>query len=351
MTNFKTSERPNVMDVSIAEPAGEGRGVSKGIFVPEENCQPTSKAGLLKKAIQMVAHQGPAFTFRRAIWRLHYEQFERQRRRLAAKKQTGVISFVGTDFELHRSSEGVSEELRLFGVHEPSATKSYLEHLSPGDHVIDIGSNLGYYLVLAAERVGSSGRLLGFEPAPAVYEILERNVRRSRHGNIRVEQCAIGAKVGSLQFYESEVPNWGSLFQDSRLQQTGATTVKVKTVDDIVCGAPGFHPDALRMDVEGAELMVLEGARDVLRRYKPCLFIEFHNFALGWEAVHGAIVDLQSLGYSSGVMIERTWDQPWMSKWMRERRSWTGEIGSLLARAESPRNPLIASTLIFVLTR
>ena len=234
-------------------------------------------------------------------------------------------------------------------MHEPYATTAYLKYLSPGDHVIDVGSNLGYYLLLAARRIGSSGRLLGFEPAPGVYEILERNVGRSGHKNIQVAPWAIGANSGTLQFYESEVPNWGSVFQDSRLQQTRTTTVPVKTLDEVVRDTLGFHPKALRMDVEGAELMVLEGAREVLQRYKPCLFIEFHNFAVGWDAVRAAIIDLRRLGYSSGVLIERTWDQPWMSQWMLKRRRWTGEIDSLLARVESPRNPLVASTLIFIL--
>jgi FkbM family methyltransferase len=341
------------MDVSTAEPTDVVQGTTKGTPLPEgtpDNGPTTSKVRLLKKAVRMLADQGPAFTLRRAIWRLHYERFERQRKQLAGHLQMPIVPFLGNDFELHRSNEGVSEELRLFGVHEPSATSAYLQHLSPGDHVIDVGSNLGYYLLLAARRIGSSGRLLGFEPAPGVYEILERNVGRSGHKNIQVAPWAIGAKSGTLQFYESEVPNWGSVFQNSRLQQTRATTVQVKTLDEVVRDTAGFHPKALRMDVEGAELMVLEGAREVLQRYKPCLFIEFHNFAVGWDAVRAAIIDLGRLGYSSGVLIERTWDQPWMSQWMRKRRCWTGAIDSLLARVESPSNPLVASTLIFILT-
>jgi FkbM family methyltransferase len=216
--------------------------------------------------------------------------------------------------------------------------------------VLDVGSNLGYYLLLAARRVGSTGRLLGFEPAPGVYELLESNVRRSGYKTIDVSPCALGATSGTIQFYESEIPNWGSVFQDSRLQQTRETTVVAKTVDQIVGETSGFRPNALRMDVEGAELMVLEGARTVLKRYKPCLFIEFHNFALGWAAVKAALVDLQKLGYSSGVLIERTWDQPWMSRWMRERRCWRGDLPTLIRRVESPRNPLGESTLILILT-
>ena len=309
----------------------------------------TSKRKLLAKALRMVRERGLGYTLRRAIWRLHYERFERQRRGLRQQPSTASIRFLGNEFELHAASEGVSEELRLFGVHEPAATDAYLEKLSPGDHVLDVGSNLGYYLLLAAQRVGSAGWVLGFEPAPGVFEILERNVRRSPYKNVRVSQWAMGAKSGTLEFFESEVPNWGSIFQDSRLQQTRSTTVKARTVDEVVRENPGFRPKALRMDVEGAELMVLEGAQEVLKQYRPCLFIEFHNFALGWESVRRALLDLRRLGYSSGTLIERTWDQPWMSRWMRARRCWKGSLEQLIARVESAKDPLVHSTLIMVL--
>jgi FkbM family methyltransferase len=334
------------MDISTVE------APQRETTLPKKNMDKsatTSKAKLLGKALRMVAERGLAFTLRRAIWRLHYEKFERQRRGLSKQPSPATIRFLGNDFELHAASEGVSEELRLFGIHEPAATDAYLEKLSPGDHVLDVGSNLGYYLLLAAHRVGTGGRVLGFEPAPGVYEILERNVQRSPYKNVRVSQAAMGAKSGTLEFFESEVPNWGSVFQDSRLQQTRSTTVKARTVDEVVRENPDFRPKALRMDVEGAELMVLQGAREVLERYKPCLFIEFHNFALGWDAVRATLVDLGRLGYSSGVLIERTWDQPWMSRWMRKRRSWKGSLEGLIERAESSTDPLVNSTLIMIL--
>jgi FkbM family methyltransferase len=221
--------------------------------------------------------------------------------------------------------------------------------LSPGDNVLDVGSNIGYYALLAADKVGPSGRVIGCEPAPGVFEILQHNVRRSERQNVDVFPWAVGAKSGSVEFYESEIPNWGSLFQNNGLMQTHTTTVTAKTVDEVVGDASDFHPSALRMDVEGAELMVLEGARGVVREYKPCLFIEFHNFALGWDAVRAAIGALGSLGYSSATVIERTWDQPWMSAWMRERRCWSGTTDEMLARVESPYDPLVDSTLIFIL--
>lgn len=243
----------------------------------------------------------------------------------------------------------MSEELYLYQVHEPASTQKYLDCLSPGDHVLDVGSNIGYYAVLAANKVGTTGRVIGCEPSPSVFGVLKQNVRRFEPGNVEVFPWAVGAKSGNLQFYESEIPNWGSLFPNSTLLQTCTTTVTAKSVDEIVDGISEFRPTALRMDVEGAELMVLEGAHQVLRNHKPCLFIEFHNFALGWDAVREAINELRCLGYSSATVIERTWDQPWMSAWMRERRCWSGTTKQMLARVEQPSDSLVNSTLIFIM--
>ena len=314
------------------------------------NTNAHSPIRLLRRAVAVLTHEGPASALRRAVWKMQYERFARRTSDPAFRNQIpDSIQFLDHAFTLHPSKLGVSEELYLFGVHEPLATRCYLECLSPGDHVIDVGSNIGYYALLAAEKVGSDGRIVGFEPAPGVLEILQQNVKSSGRRNIEVFSCAIGAKSGTLEFFESEIPNWGSLFQNSSLMQTRATAVPARTVDEIVRDTAGLHPNALRMDVEGAELMVLEGARDVLRQYKPSLFVEFHNFALGWNKVREAIIGLRDLGYAAASIIERTWDQPWISPYIRARRCWTGTTDHMLERVELPSDPLVHSTLIFLL--
>jgi FkbM family methyltransferase len=315
-----------------------------------ENNDAGSQIRLLRKAMNVFTHEGPASAFRKAMWKIHYERFERRTSGPVFRNQIpDTVQFRGHDFKLHPSKRGVSEELYLFQSHEPASTEKYLECLSPGDHVLDVGSNIGYYAVLAADRVGTTGRVIGCEPSPGVFEILKQNVQRFDPFNVEVFPWAVGAKSGTLQFYESEIPNWGSLFPNSTLMQTCTTIVTAKTVDEIVEGISDFRPRALRMDVEGAELMVLEGAREVLRNYKPCLFIEFHNFALGWDRVREAIRGLRDLGYNSATVIERTWDQPWMSAWMRERRCWSGTTEEMLARVEQPSDSLVNSTLIFII--
>ena len=191
--------------------------------------------------------------------------------------------------------------------------------------------------------------MLAFEPVPGSREIVQRNIKRSGIHNVELSPWAIGRENGAAEFYESKVPNWGSLVKHNALLPTRSLPVEIRKLDDVVRKSAGFHPTMLRMDVEGAELMVLEGAQNLLEKYKPSLFIEFHPFLVGWRAIRHALSGLKDLGYSSGTLIQREWDQPWISKWMRERRCWRGPIEILTQRCESAQDPLSASTLTMVL--
>ena len=198
------------------------------------------------------------------------------------RPNTTAVRFLDQEFELHPSGMGLSEEMALFGTHEPVATRVYLEHLNEGNHVLDVGSNLGYYLLLAAHAVGARGQVLGFEPATDVYAILKRNINRSNFSHIQVFPWAIGERDGSVQFYESEVPNWGSIVQDDRILQNRTVTVPVKRLDDLLKQFPGFRPDVLRMDVEGGEIAILEGAQ---RTFREVQADSFHRISRRFDRV------------------------------------------------------------------
>lgn len=306
---------------------------------------------LSRRTLQHISEHGTVYALRRAVWKLYYARFERLKKRRAGQHapQPAISRYLGHEFELHPFPQGLSEELRLFGIHEPLGTELYLKQLSPGDHVLDIGSNIGYWLLMAEEGIGNSGRILGCEPAPDVYSILQKNIARSGYNNIRVLPCAVGATNEMAQFYQSEVPNWGSLIQQDSLKQTHTIDVRVRKLEEILSEFPDFHPHAVRMDLEGAELMVLESAREMLAQYKPCLFVEFHPGVLGWPPIRKTLVWLRDLGYSSGTLIERTWDQPWIGKWMRKRRCWSGPIETLVQRIESPKDPIAPNTFSLIL--
>ena len=318
---------------------------------PSTDPSGNSKIRLARKGARFLRKHGPAIAARRVIWKYYYERFQKQIANRAAQTGKDALSlqFLGAAFDLHPTKRGLSEELAMFGTHEPLATSSYLEFVKPGDQVIDVGSNIGYWLLLAASKIGTSGRILGFEPVPAVFEILKRNIQHAGYSNVELYPWAIGSKAGNAEFYQSKIPNWGSLIQDNRLLPTGSYQVSVKKLDDILDDHPSLRPTILRMDVEGAELMVLEGARRIVSRFKPSLCVEFHPFILGWQMIRDLLTDFQALGYSSGILIERTWDHPWISAWMRERRRWSGSISKLIQRIESPQTNLVESTFTLIL--
>lgn len=323
-----------------ARPPGLGSEGSLRREIAEERISKATE--YLKKAVQFYYRHGPRFVLRKALWRWQYTRFRHQcdswRARRGVKPVT--VRFLDQEFELHPSVKGLSEELILLGIHEPVCTRVYLQNLRKGDHILDVGSNLGYYALVAGRAIGPTGRVLGFEPAPDIFSILERNVARSGLKNIQIFPWAISDRTERIEFYGSEIPNWGSLIPEKELLQVKPTTVQARKLDDLIDEFPDFRPTVLRMDVEGAELMALEGAQRILREYRPRIFVEFHPFAFEWERAHQSLVQLRDMGYSSGVLIERIWDEPWASNWMRERRHWSGSTEELLDKIESRSNAL-----------
>ena len=307
---------------------------------------------LWRRTSDLARERSLGYAFNRVTWKLYHSRFERRKRGgIAHAAPEPMIRYLGQKFQLHSSPHGLGEELLLYGIHEPLGTEFYLQYLSPGDHVLDIGSNIGYWLLMAEQAIGKFGRILGFEPAPDVYSILQENIVRSGHTNVQVFPYAIGGTNEIGRFYQSEVSNWSSLIQQKNLRQTSTIDVQVRRLSDVLNEFPDFHPSALRMDLEGAELTILETAHDILARYKPCLFVEFHPQILSWPSIRNTLVTLRDIGYSSGTLIERTWDQPWISKWMRRRRSWIGSIETLMQRIENPRDPISDSTFSLILAR
>jgi FkbM family methyltransferase len=226
------------------------------------------------------------------------------------------------------------------------STASYQNLLRPNDHILDIGANIGYYLLVAKRVVGEGARFLAFEPVPDNFAILERNLRRLGRINCRTIQSAIGAVNDTAMFYESRVSNFGGLIQHSRQEIKREIPVDVRRLDDVLASFRDFRPTVLRMDVEGAELDVLAGGRKTLETHRPLLFIEFHPFAIGMDRIIGCLQDLQSLGYKNGILIDRGWDQPWIAAWARNTRCWRESLRAIADRLSAERSVLPVFTVI-----
>ena len=144
----------------------------------------------------------------------------------------------------------------------------------PGATVVDVGANIGYNTVYAAQRVGLTGRVVAIEPAADNLAVLRDNLLANRIGNVVVQPVAAGRahEVRDL-FLRGEISAVNSLFRESVYAEvTGVEQVRVAPLDDLV----DVDPDLVKIDVEGAELDVLAGMTRLLGRSSIRLIVEWH---------------------------------------------------------------------------
>jgi len=182
------------------------------------------------------------------------------------------------------SDEGISKDLFLFGKREENMTKIFKLYLKPGQNIIDIGSNIGYYVLIEASIVKPNGRIYALEPDPHNVKILRRNIEVNQYDNIvYIENAAVSNKTGVAQLHLANRSNLHTLTRvpemDKYVKFKGSIEVPTFSLDDFL-KFKNIDPrsiDVIRMDIEGHEVYALEGMRKTLKRAGPLiLFIEIH---------------------------------------------------------------------------
>jgi FkbM family methyltransferase len=174
----------------------------------------------------------------------------------------------------------------LNGTYEREQTRLFQEWIRPGDTVLDVGAHVGYYTLLASVLAGDNGTVWAFEPNPRNFRFLERHARINGRRNVRAEQAAVSDAEGSARF------DFGTGSGTGHLARGGALEVRTVRLDDF-CRRHGVRPAAVKIDVEGAEGAVLEGARETLAAARPVIFLSTHG-----PEVHRYCLDLlREMGY------------------------------------------------------
>jgi FkbM family methyltransferase len=222
----------------------------------------------------------------------------------------GHKSFVvmGNRIMVFPRDPGISRELALYKVHEPLATKLLKETLKPGMNAVDIGGNIGYYAMMEARLVGPEGKVIAIEPMPDNFEQLCVNVENNDYQNIHIHHLAIGDRDGTALMYISGRSNWHSLHPPPTSK--GEMKVPLSTLDTLL--APYNLPsvDLVRMDLEGYEVVVVEGMKRTLEKYGPKLLVEIHPYLVGTASIEKYLHTLEELGYGIEWMIEQERDMP-----------------------------------------
>jgi FkbM family methyltransferase len=193
------------------------------------------------------------------------------------------------------ATDMISRMIMETGEWEPATWAAMREDLHPGATFVDVGAHIGICALRAKAIVGPNGRVVAVEPHPDMQRALRENIKASG-ADVIVAPFACADNEMTLALYTGSQSNSGS----SSLSKANACTwgamgavhqVLAKTLDSILQQAGIDRVDVLKIDVEGAELAVLQGARGTLARNRPVLMLELDEILLremgaSIEAVH-----------------------------------------------------------------
>ncbi|MCS7276721.1 MAG: FkbM family methyltransferase [Dehalococcoidia bacterium] len=201
--------------------------------------------------------------------------------------------------------ECVENGLYYAEVWEPYTVSLFLEELRPGHTVVDVGAHVGYYTLMAARAVGPRGTVYALEPAPAEARLLLWNVARNGHANVRVVPRAAGDRRGRVTLSLSGISSMHSLGRhDEAGPWRGSVRVPMVTVDGLLRGRP---VDVVKMDVEGAEPLVLKGMLRTVRASPGLvIFSEFSPHVYGALSLDAEefVAQLMDLGFQVWLVDE-----------------------------------------------
>ena len=180
---------------------------------------------------------------------------------------------------LNQSDVAVSGALAL-GMFEKQELKIFREQIRPGMTIVDIGANIGLYTLISGKRVGSSGKVFAFEPVQENFSFLQKNISANHLDNVIPLEMALAEEIGERIIYIAK-DNKGhhSLSDDSGKNE--GVKITTDTLDNILkrYGSPKI--DLIKMDIEGAEVLALEGMRETIKNNPRIkIFTEFYPAAI-----------------------------------------------------------------------
>lgn len=166
-----------------------------------------------------------------------------------------------------------------FGNLESSVQEAMIRHLGPGGVFYDVGANLGFFSLLAGHLVGlHEGHVYAFEAAPENAAAIRHHAELNDVPNLTVLQVAVSshAGVGRLQIVDDQ--SWSKLEDYGEHPGTQQVIdVELVSIDDLLADGTVQPPTVVKIDVEGAELAVLEGMRRTLAEHRPAVICELHG--------------------------------------------------------------------------
>jgi FkbM family methyltransferase len=244
-----------------------------------------------------------AFRMRRKVWTYCFEQ---------GRHPAAEFSWhMGLRLRLNLAND-LSKQLFVAGCYDPNEFAFLDKVLEPGMTFIDAGANEGLYALFAARRAGHSGRVLAFEPSAREFSRLKANIARNGLENVTLFPLALADREGEAGLLIANAEHAGQntlgAFAHEGAGEERREKVPVRSLDNVLASERVGRVDVVKIDVEGAEVRLLEGAKETLRQYRPLLLIEINSDSLAKQGHSRTEITalLESLDYLAYAFAETT---------------------------------------------
>ena len=184
----------------------------------------------------------------------------------------------------------------FLGEYEPAISRIFKEIINPGDICFDIGANIGWYTTLFQKLVGEKGEVHAFEPVPFIFEHLNRNVKLNEPPeNVRLNNLALGdvKKDVDLHLFPNLPNGHASISNFGRSDDLEVFSSRMTTLDTYLSENSIGNVSLIKIDIEGAELMMLKGASKLFDQIKLPVF-----------EIEMALATTSGFGYLPNDLIE-----------------------------------------------
>lgn len=156
------------------------------------------------------------------------------------------------------------------GTYEFDKQRLFEKYFKPGMVIYDVGANAGFYTLLSSVLTESKGKVFAFESVPKKVFYIRRHLELNKIFNTTVIEKAVSDTISILKFSLSSNPSQGHISEEGELE------VETITLDEFIKqGNPS--PDLIKMDIEGAEYLALNGSKEILKTRKPVIFLATHG--------------------------------------------------------------------------
>lgn len=264
---------------------------------------------------QIIGSRFFAKTIRRAIrWRPFstLESWAEKNRLKLTKKELFTTTEYGFSMMVS-PSDWVSRRIFFQGEYDPAMTCFIRSALMKGDLAIDVGAQRGWFSLLMSTIVGETGKIISYEASPEVFSLLSNNIQINNFSNILAYNFAVWDRSGELTFVShatasnayvpSLVNNSGIGFVDrSNSSDEGQIKIPCVSLDEHVRYEK--RCSLIKIDVEGSEPEVIQGAKKLIERDRPHILLELNKDRMSIEQMKNIIDFLNQANYEVACSLD-----------------------------------------------